>query len=111
MKNHTPKSTKNIVLNPVEKFLYALFPDLFNRYLFRRYGAKSMDLRLAAFLFTKGRENRRVDIFPRGGNHGRSFDLVLDNKFLMRFEQEGDHFELESLDLGKFRDCETTCFD
>ena len=111
MKNHTPESTNNIELSQIEKFLYAMFPDTFNRYLFRRYGSKSMDFRLASFLFTKGKNNRRVDVFPRGGNHGRSFDLVLDNKFLMRFEQEGDHFELGAIDLGKFRDCDPACFD
>ncbi|MBT5503662.1 hypothetical protein HN643_06235 [Candidatus Falkowbacteria bacterium] len=111
MKNHTPETQKVIHLSMVEKFLYAMFPDTFNRYLFRRYGAKSMDFRLAAFLFTRGRENRKVDMFPRGGNNGRGFDIVLDNKFLMRFEQEGGHFEMTSIDLGKFENCEPAALD
>mgnify|MGYP006430692329 CR=1 FL=1 len=104
MNMQKPKSQKRIELTWLEKFLYSLFPELFNRYLFRRYGSRAMNFRLAAFLFTKGQRNKRVDFFPRGGVNGREFDLVLDNKFLMRFTQNGDHFEMDEVDLGVFKD-------
>ncbi len=58
---------------------------------------------MAAFLFTLGKNSRKVDFIPSGGLGGRKMDIIIDSKFKISFGQDGNHFEIGDIDVGSSR--------
>jgi len=97
---------KKLKLPWYEKLILKLFPWLFLKRHIKELGMSGEEIDLAEKLF----RDRRIDIEPLGAG-SRGFIVSLDNKFTLWFYQNGDHFEYDGFEMGKYDNGDVTVFD
>ncbi|MFH1427020.1 MAG: hypothetical protein ABIG60_00615 [Patescibacteria group bacterium] len=107
MKEKKKKDLKEIKISFATRLLFWLFPN----FTAKRLAKRSIENKIA---FDKLHEvfakTKRIDLFKTAGNE-RGFIFVLDQCTALFFYQNGDHFEYDGWETGKYGIGDITILD
>lgn len=91
----------------LDKVLLKIWPSLEMRRLAKRMKINNIIFDRLHDIFNK---TEKIDIFPARGNE-RGFIIVLERQTALFFYQNGDHFEYDGFEMGKYVRGDVTIFD